>query len=100
MHRLFQAGLQGPSPARRIGGGEAPERDVVAFGGAAKRSGHPRVPSLELSAVYAPAHAAWKALRKASLERTVLKFQLTTPEEEVESITGVGNTVPSPPSGR
>ena len=36
-------------------GGEAPERDVVAFSGVAKRSGHPRVPSIELQAVYQPA---------------------------------------------
>lgn len=74
-------------------GGEAPERDVVAFGGVAKRTGHPRVPSIEVNAVYAPAHPAWKAVRKASLGRDLLKFRLTTAEEDLFSVNSSGNTV-------
>ena len=74
-------------------GGEAPERDVVAFSGVAKRSGHPRVPSIEVNAVYSPSHPAWKAVRKASLDRDVLKFRLTTAEEEIFSVNSSGNTV-------
>ncbi len=74
-------------------GGEAPERDIVAFSGVAKRSGHPRVPSIELSAAYTPAHAAWKALRGASLDGTLLRFRLTTKKNILEPITGTGNTV-------
>ncbi len=74
-------------------GGEAPERDVVAFGGVAKRSGHPRVPSIEVNAVYSPSHPAWKAVRKASLDRDVLQFRLTTAEEDIFSVNSSGNTV-------
>ena len=74
-------------------GGEAPERDVVAFGGVAKRTGHPRVPSIEVNAVYAPAHPAWKAVRKASLNRELLKFRLITPQEDLFSVNSSGNTV-------
>ncbi len=64
-------------------GGEAPERDIVAFSGIAKRSGHPRVPSIELQAVYQPAHAAWKEIRNASIAGTVLQFRVTTKEDEI-----------------
>ena len=71
-------------------GGEAPERDVVTFDGAAKRSGHPRVPSIEVSAVYTPAHAAWKALRKASIDGTLLDFRFIT--KEVPQFTAIGST--------
>ena len=74
-------------------GGEAPERDIVTFDGVAKRSGHPRVPSIELNATYSPAHAAWKAMRAASIKGTLLDFQLTTKEETMKSITGSANTV-------
>ncbi len=74
-------------------GGEAPERDIVTFGGVGKRSGHPRVPSIELNATYSPAHAAWKAMRAASLKGTLLDFRLITKEEAVKSITGPSNTV-------
>lgn len=80
-------------------GGEAPERDIVAFSGVAKRSGHPRVPAIECSAVYAPAHAAWKAIRVASIKGTLLRFRLTTLEETIESIKGSGNTVAIPTTG-
>ena len=74
-------------------GGEAPERDIVAFSGVAKRSGHLRVPSIEMNAVYSPAHAAWRALRTVSLKGTLLQFRLTTKKETFESISGSGNTV-------
>ena len=74
-------------------GGEAPERDVVAFSGVAKRSGHPRVPSIELQAVYQPAHAAWRAMRKASIEGGVLQFRMTTKEESLFAIDKTGHTV-------
>ena len=74
-------------------GGEAPERDVVAFSGVAKRSGHPRVPSIEMNAVYSPAHAAWRALRTFSFKGTLLQFRLITKKETFESISGPGNTV-------
>ena len=74
-------------------GGEAPERDVVAFSGVAKRSGHPRVPSIELQAVYQPAHAAWKAMREASIDGEVLKFRMTTKEETFFAIDKTGHTV-------
>ena len=74
-------------------GGEAPERDVVAFSGVAKRTGHPRLPSIEMNAVFAPAHSAWQALRTAADAGTVLKFRFTTKKETVEAITGTGNSV-------
>ena len=74
-------------------GGEAPERDIVTFDGVAKRSGHPRVPSIELNATYSPAHAAWKEIRTASIKGTLLDFRLTTKEETMKSITGPANTV-------
>ena len=74
-------------------GGEAPERDVVAFSGVTKRTGHPRVPSIEVNAVYAPAHPAWKAVRKASIDRSLLQFRLITPEEDLFSINKSGHTV-------
>lgn len=74
-------------------GGEAPERDVVAFSGVAKRSGHPRVPSIELQAVYQPAHAAWKAMREASVGGKVLQFRMTTQEESLFAIDKAAHTV-------
>ncbi len=74
-------------------GGEAPERDVVAFSGVAKRSGHLRVPSIELQAVYQPAHAAWKAMREAAIDGKVLQFRMTTKEETFFAIDKTGHTV-------
>ena len=74
-------------------GGEAPERDIVAFSGVAKRSGHPRAPSIELQAVYQPAHAAWKALRKASIQGKVLHFRMITNKETLFEIDKAGHTV-------
>ncbi len=80
-------------------GGEAPERDIVAFSGVAKRSGHTRVPSVEVSAIYQPAHAAWRALRQASIDGTLLVFRLTTLEEDQFVASGNANTVAIDTSG-
>ena len=74
-------------------GGEAPERDIVAFSGVAKRSGHPRVPSIEMNAVYQPAHSAWRALRVASQAGTILRFRATTKEKKPFSLDKTGETV-------
>ncbi len=74
-------------------GGEAPERDIVAFSGVAKRSGHPRVPSVEMNAVYQPAHSAWRAIREAADKGTLLRFRVTTKEEERFAINDSAETV-------
>ena len=73
-------------------GGEAPERDVVGFDGVAKRSGHLRIPTIEMSAVYSPVHAAWAALRDVALKGALLQFRLTTKKDDVDSQTGSTNT--------
>ena len=79
-------GIQGYTES----GGEAPERDVVTFDGVGKKSGHPRVPSIEVSAAYSPAHTAWKAIRQASIKGTLLQFRFTTKKQE-PSFTASGN---------
>ena len=82
-------GIQGYTES----GGEAPERDVVTFAGVAKKSGHPRVPSIEVSAAYSPVHAAWKAIRKASIDGTLLQFRFTTKKKPQFTAIGAANTV-------
>ena len=80
-------------------GGDAPERDIVSFSGVAKRSGLTRVPSVEMNAVYQPAHAAWRAMRVAADKGTVLRFRVTTKEEERFAIDKTGHTVAIPVTG-
>ncbi len=80
-------------------GGEAPERDIVAFSGVAKRSGLPRVPSVEINAVYQPSHAAWRAMREAAAAGTLFRFRVTTKEEERFAINKALHTVAIPATG-
>ena len=72
-------------------GGEAPERDSPAFEGVAKQSGLPRVPSIEMAALYSPAHASWRQLRAAALASDVFLFRLSTRGKSIEWITGDDN---------
>ncbi len=73
-------------------GGEAPDREIVSFGTVAKRTGLARVPTVEVQAVYQPAHPVWKGLRKAMLDGTALRFQLETRGETVYEIDKDGHT--------
>ena len=82
-------GIQGYTES----GGEAPERDVVTFAGVAKKSGHPRVPSIEVSAAYSPVHASWKAIRKASINGMLLQFRFTTKKDPQFTASGAANTI-------
>ena len=67
----------------RESGGEPPERDDVAFEGASKRVGHPRVPSIECPAFFQPVHQAWQDMYKYARDKTVVYFRLRTPEEVI-----------------
>ena len=67
----------------RESGGEPPERDDVAFEGASKRTGHPRVPSVECPAFFQPLQQAWQDMYQYAIDRTVVNFRLRTPEENV-----------------
>ena len=71
----------------------APERDVVAFEGVGKSIGHPRVPSVELSAIYSPMHKVWDTLRKALESRVLLRFRVTLKEDVFFAIDSAGKTV-------
>ena len=74
------------------GGGEAPERDIVSFKAIAKRTGLPRVPTLEIGAVYSPAHDVWRKIRAAANAKTIYSYRLTTKEEPAIPVTESGVT--------
>ena len=74
-------------------GGERPERDVVGFGGVTKVTGLPRVPTVEINAVYPPLHAAWKKMRRAMEKGDEPTFRITTKERLTFAVTTAGNTV-------
>ena len=64
-------------------GGEPPERDDAAFEGVSKRTGHARVPGIEMPAFYQPLHAAWQDLYQAALKKINYRFRLTTLQEQI-----------------
>ena len=65
-------------------GGEAPERDIVAFEGVAARTGRQRVPSIECEvSAYIPHHPAWIHIRNLAVTNALGRFRLTTKKELV-----------------
>lgn len=74
-------------------GGEAPERDVIAFEGATKLTGTPRVPSVDISAVIAPLHPSWRQMRAFMLDKSSALFRLVTKSRTAwAALAGAGNT--------
>ena len=61
-------------------GGEAPERDVVAFEGSSKLSGATRVPSVDVNGIYTPLHPAWRQMRALMISKESALFRLVTKE--------------------
>ena len=87
----------------RESGGEPPERDDVAFEGASKRVGHPRIPSIECPAFFQPVHQAWQDMYEYARDKKVVYFRLRTPEEVIESVSATtfaiaidGEVTPNP----
>ena len=62
-----------------ISGGSTPSRDVVAANAAvAKRVGRPRVGDVSISAYFMPTDYAWRFIRNAQLERTLVQWRIET----------------------
>ena len=62
-----------------ISGGSTPSRDVVAANTAvAKRVGRPRVGDVSISAYFMPTDIAWRYIREAQLDRTLVQWRIET----------------------
>ena len=62
-----------------ISGGSTPSRDVVAANAAvAKRVGRPRVGDVSISAYFMPTDIAWRYIREAQLNRTLVQWRIET----------------------
>ena len=62
-----------------ISGGSTPSRDVVAANAAvAKRVGRPRVGDVSISAYFMPTDYAWRFIREAQLDRTLVQWRIET----------------------
>ena len=75
------------------GGGQAPVRKQIAFGGAAQAVGIPRPQEVAIDAFYAPADQGWKDMRALLDSGVPAIFRLETPRLDIFSISGAGNTV-------
>ena len=75
------------------GGGQAPVRKQIAFGGAAQAVGIPRPQEVAIDAFYAPAHMGWKDMKTLLDSGVSATFRLVTPRLDIFKITGAGNTV-------
>ena len=70
-------------------GGEAPSRDIVAFGGSTTRTGVPRAQQIELEvSAYVPQHRSWKLINEAARDGTAINIRMTTPLEVLSSGAG------------